>query len=93
MAASIHTGIEWSWRARYGQQAVDVNPWMPSYRRNLALLLAAQQDWEGCRQQCEAWLKLDSMSTEARSLLLKCQGARTEQGASKRPDNGGGTQR
>jgi hypothetical protein len=78
---------------RYGQQAVDVNPWMPSYRKNLALLFAEQQDWEGCRQQCEAWLQLDSMSTEARALWLKCQGARTGQAASKRPDNCGGTQR
>jgi hypothetical protein len=77
----------------YGQQAVDVNPWMPGYRKNLALLLAEQQDWGGCRQQCEAWLQLDSMSMEARALWLKCQGARTGQGASKRPDNGGGTQR
>jgi predicted CXXCH cytochrome family protein len=72
---------------RYWQQAVAVNPWMANYRHSLALLLAEQEAWEDCRQQCEAWLRLDPTSAEARTLLARCQ-ART-----RRPPDGGGAQR
>jgi hypothetical protein len=77
---------------RYWQQAVALNPWMPGYRRNLALALAEQQAWGDCGQQCEAWLRLDPASTEARALRVKCLDARAGQESSKRPGHGGGTQ-
>jgi hypothetical protein len=57
---------------RYWEQAAAVNPWIPGYRQNLALLLAEEQAWEDCRRQCEAWLRLDPASTEARTLWVKC---------------------
>jgi hypothetical protein len=57
---------------RYWQQAVDVNPWMPNYRHSLALILAEQQEWGDCGQQCEAWLRLDPASAEARALYVRC---------------------
>jgi tetratricopeptide (TPR) repeat protein len=57
---------------RYWQRAVDVNPWMPSYRKILALILAEQQEWRDCGPQCEAWLRLDPASTEARTLWIRC---------------------
>jgi hypothetical protein len=56
---------------RYWEQAAAVNPWIPGYRQNLALLLAEEEAWEDCRRQCEAWLRLDPANTEARTLWAK----------------------
>jgi hypothetical protein len=69
---------------RYWQQAVAVNPWMAKYRQSLALLLAEQEAWEDCHRQCEAWLRLDPASAEARALMARCQ-TRTK----RHPDGGG----
>jgi tetratricopeptide (TPR) repeat protein len=55
----------------YWEQAATVNPWIPDYRQNLALLLAEEHSWEECRRQCEAWLRLDPPNTEARTLWVK----------------------
>jgi hypothetical protein len=71
----------------YWERAVAVNPWMTIYRHSLAKLLAEQEAWEDCRRQCEAWLRLDATSVEARALLARCQ-ART-----RRSPDGGGAQR
>jgi hypothetical protein len=57
---------------RYWEQAAAVNPWMADHRQNLALLLAEEQNWEECRRQCEAWLRLDPANTDARGLWVKC---------------------
>jgi hypothetical protein len=93
-AAHLAQQLQQGERARrYGQRAVDVNPWMPGYRKNLALLLAEQHDWEGCGRQCEAWLQLDPLNTEARALWRTCQDSRTGQGAPPPPNNAGGMQR
>ena len=67
---------------RYWQQAVAANPWMPRYRHGFAGLLAEQQEWGLCREQCEAWLRLDPASKEARALLRRCQAANEPDSAS-----------
>jgi tetratricopeptide (TPR) repeat protein len=56
----------------YWERAAAVNPWLPEYRQNLALLLAEERAWEDGRRQCEAWLRLDPANTEARTLWVKC---------------------
>jgi predicted CXXCH cytochrome family protein len=56
---------------RYWEQAAAVNPWMPTYPKSLALLLAEEQAWEQCGRQCEAWLRLDPADAEARALWVK----------------------
>jgi tetratricopeptide (TPR) repeat protein len=71
----------------YWERAVAVNPWMKNYRQNLAQVLVEQGAWEDCRTQCEAWLRLDSASVEARALLARCQAM------IRRPPNGEGAQR
>ena len=72
---------------RYWQEAVAVNPWIANYRQSLALLLAEQEAWEDCRRQCEAWLRLDPASIDARVLLARCRAL------SRRLPDGGGAQR
>jgi tetratricopeptide (TPR) repeat protein len=57
---------------RYWERAAEVNPWRSEYRESLALLLTEEKDWEGGRRQCEAWLRLDPASLEARTLWVKC---------------------
>jgi hypothetical protein len=72
---------------RYWLQVVAVNPWMANYRQRLALLLAEEEAWEDCRRQCEAWLRLDPASVEARALLARCRAL------TRRLPDGGGAQR
>ncbi len=56
----------------YWRRAVTVNPWMPLYRRQLALLLMRQQLWDEVRSQCQAWIRLDPSDAEARMLWVTC---------------------
>jgi tetratricopeptide (TPR) repeat protein len=56
----------------YWRRAVKVNPWMPIYRRQLALLLMRKQLWDEVRSTCQAWMRLDPGSTEARMLWVTC---------------------
>jgi tetratricopeptide (TPR) repeat protein len=56
----------------YWRRAIDLNPWMPSYRRNFALLLLQKQALDDLRPQCEAWLRLDPASVDARRLWVAC---------------------
>src|SRR5262249_47867599 len=51
---------------RLSRKAVELNPWQPHYRANLAQLLAMKQDWAGLKPQVEAWLQLDPASVDAR---------------------------
>jgi tetratricopeptide (TPR) repeat protein len=55
----------------YWGRAAAVNPWMPGYRRGLALLLAQKNAWKEVRFPCRAWLRLDPGSVEARRLWAK----------------------
>jgi hypothetical protein len=56
----------------YWRQAVKVNPSLASHRANLTRLLAHTRDWEAVRPHCEAWLRLEPWSIEARKLWIEC---------------------
>jgi len=56
----------------YWRRCAAVNPWLPLYRRHLALLLMRKQAWNEVRPQAQAWLRLDPGSTEARMLWITC---------------------
>jgi Tfp pilus assembly protein PilF len=56
----------------YWRRAVAVNPWHPYYRASLARMLADRKAWDEARPQCEAWLRLDPASIEARTLQVGC---------------------
>jgi Tfp pilus assembly protein PilF len=56
----------------YSRRAVAVNPWIPAYRRQLALLLMEKQLWDEVRAQCQAWMRLDPANAEARMLWVSC---------------------
>lgn len=56
----------------YWRRAVDVNPHIPDYHGNLALLLVHTRDWEQGGRQCQMWLRLDPGSREARRLWIRC---------------------
>jgi hypothetical protein len=56
-----------SWR-----RAIAANPWMPSYRRSLVLLLLKRQAWDEARPEIEAWVRLDPLSAEARGARVAC---------------------
>jgi tetratricopeptide (TPR) repeat protein len=54
----------------YWRRAVVTNPWMPIYRKQLALLLMEQGSWEEVRTECQAWLRLEPGSIEARRMWV-----------------------
>jgi tetratricopeptide (TPR) repeat protein len=56
----------------YWRRVVAENPWQPYYRASLAGLLADQKAWGEARTQCEAWVRLDPPSLEARVLWVRC---------------------
>jgi Tfp pilus assembly protein PilF len=56
----------------YWGRAVAINPWQPHYRAALARMLADKKAWEEALPECEAWLRLDPASIEARVLLVNC---------------------
>jgi predicted CXXCH cytochrome family protein len=56
----------------YWRRVLEVNPAIPEYHGNLALLLAQTGAWEESREQCQIWLKLDPGSVEGRRLLAQC---------------------
>src|SRR5205823_2329004 len=56
----------------YWRRAVDVNPWVAEYRKNLATHLADRGAWDEVRPHCKRWLELDPASTEARCLWVQC---------------------
>jgi tetratricopeptide (TPR) repeat protein len=55
---------------KYLKRAAAANPFEVAHRRKLADLLAAQGDWAGCREQTQAWLRLDPFSIDARRLAI-----------------------
>jgi predicted CXXCH cytochrome family protein len=56
----------------YWRRAVAANPWASGYRHSLTLLLVKQRAWGEARAECEAWLRLSPLSTEARSARVTC---------------------
>lgn len=65
-ARQVDTAID------YWRRAVTVNPWMPIYRKELALLLMQKQLWDEVRSQCQSWMRLDPSDAEARMLWVTC---------------------
>jgi tetratricopeptide (TPR) repeat protein len=56
----------------YWRRAVAANPWASGYRHTLTLLLVKQGAWGEARAQCEAWLRLEPLSAEARAARVTC---------------------
>jgi Cytochrome c554 and c-prime len=52
------------------ERAVELNPWIPEYHGNLALLLKDKADWARMKPHVEAWLRLDPGQIEARKALV-----------------------
>jgi hypothetical protein len=57
---------------QYWQRAVAANPWAPDYRRRLVRLLVKQEAWEQAQPDCQAWVRLDPLSEEARMVRVQC---------------------
>jgi Tfp pilus assembly protein PilF len=72
-AAMLAQGLQQTERAlAYWRRAVAENPWQPSYQASLAQMLADQKAWDEARTPCEAWLRLDPASIDARVLWVRC---------------------
>jgi hypothetical protein len=56
----------------FWRRAVAANPKAPGYRRSLVLLLAKKGAWAAARPECEAWLRRDPLSAEARTVQVSC---------------------
>jgi Flp pilus assembly protein TadD len=56
---------------RYWRQVVAANPWAPGYRSGLVTLLAKKEAWAEALPEVDAWLRLDPMSTEARTARVR----------------------
>jgi Cytochrome c554 and c-prime len=56
----------------YWRRAIVANPWEPGYRRHLVLLLARRRAWAEAEPDCDAWVRLDPLSAEARTARLQC---------------------
>jgi tetratricopeptide (TPR) repeat protein len=54
------------------RQAIAADPWAVGYRHRLVLLLIKKEAWEEARSQCQAWLRLDPISAEARTARVQC---------------------
>jgi hypothetical protein len=57
---------------RYWRRAVDINPWMPEYRKNLFRLLAHHEQWDEAGQQTLKWIELDPADVDARKFRIVC---------------------
>jgi tetratricopeptide (TPR) repeat protein len=55
----------------YWRRAINMNPWLASYRQQLAGVLAKRGAWEEARAECEACLQLDPANMASRVLLIK----------------------
>ncbi|HJT76716.1 MAG TPA: tetratricopeptide repeat protein, partial [Gemmataceae bacterium] len=56
----------------YWRRAIEVNPWVPEYRRQLARLLAQKEAWDEAVPACDAWVRLDPFSAEAGATRVRC---------------------
>lgn len=55
----------------YWRRAIDVNPWLPAYRRSLTQVLLSLGEWEEARAQCRAWMRLEPMNAEAHQVWIE----------------------
>jgi predicted CXXCH cytochrome family protein len=56
----------------YWRRSVAANPRAPGYRHSLARLLLKQEAWQEALPHCQAWVRLDPFSVEARTGLVQC---------------------
>jgi Tfp pilus assembly protein PilF len=56
----------------YGERAIAVNPWNPSYHLELAKIHARGRDWRAAAEECERALHLNPAQLPTRSLLVTC---------------------
>jgi hypothetical protein len=56
----------------YWRRALAVNPWEPGYQGPLVRLLLKRSAWAEAETQCQAWIRLDPFSAEAREARIKC---------------------
>jgi tetratricopeptide (TPR) repeat protein len=56
----------------YWRKAVEVNPYVAEYLKNLVFHLADCGSWDELRPYCRKWLDLDPASVEARQLWVQC---------------------
>jgi Flp pilus assembly protein TadD len=56
----------------YWRRAVAANPWAPGYRRSLVLLLVKKKAWDEAQPECQAWVRLEPISAEARGTRIVC---------------------
>jgi tetratricopeptide (TPR) repeat protein len=62
----------WELASSYWRRAVGVNPWQADHRSNLVRLLMDLKAWAEAREQCDAWVRLDPASLEARIEFVRC---------------------
>jgi hypothetical protein len=55
---------------QYWQQAAQLNPWQPDYRRQLCPLLIKKERWAEALKQADDWIRLDPFSVEARTARI-----------------------
>jgi hypothetical protein len=56
---------------QHWRRAAEINPQLPSSRRGLARLLVQLGRWKDARRECDAWLRLEPASAEARVLRVR----------------------
>ncbi len=72
-AASMAEALEKTEAAlSYWRRAVAANPWAADARRRLALLLVKKRAWDEASAECEAWVRIDPFSAEARASSVVC---------------------
>jgi tetratricopeptide (TPR) repeat protein len=55
----------------YWRRAVEVNPWVAEYQKNLVFHLAARDAWEELSPPCRKWLELDPANVDARRIWVR----------------------
>ena len=56
----------------YWRRAAEVNPASANHRRYLTGLLTKREAWPEERAECEAWIRLDPLSANARVARVQC---------------------
>jgi Flp pilus assembly protein TadD len=56
----------------YWRRLIAVNPELPMYRAEYALLLEYAKHWDEARVQCRTWMRLAPNNVEARRLWISC---------------------
>ena len=84
-AAAAEAGGELERARDYWRRVAASNPWRPDYRRDLVQVLFRAKRWGEAQPECDAWVRLDPFSAEARTARVQCllaagekEAARTE---------------